>query len=96
MPPAENTNKYDKKIKYQQIYEIELDIFFVGGSCQLYIPIPYYIAKILEKSNKSVVQFFLHYYVVALKNQLLNRGDGDALYINIELITLKAAILDLI
>ena len=41
---------------------------------------PYYIAKILEKSNKSVVQFFLHYYVVALKNQLLNRRDGDALY----------------
>ena len=31
MPPAENTNKYDKKkIK---IYEIELDILFVGGSC---------------------------------------------------------------
>ena len=39
---------------------------------------PYYIAKILEKSNKSVVQFFLH--VVAQKNQLLNRRDGVALY----------------
>ena len=75
-----------------EIYEIELDIS-AGELLASYIP---YIAKILEKSNKSVVQFFLHYYVVALKNQLLNRRDGDALYINIELITLKVAILDLI
>ena len=76
-----------------EIYEIELDIS-AGELLASYIP---YIAKILEKSNRSVVQFFLHYYyVVALKNQLLNRRDGDALYINIELITLKVAILDLI
>ena len=41
-------------LKMSEIYEIELDIS-AGELLASYIP---YIAKILEKSNKSVVQFF--------------------------------------
>ena len=53
-------------------------IFFRMGEL-LAVLYPYYIAKILEKSNKIVVQFFLHYYAVALKTNYYRR-DGDALY----------------